>query len=112
MIDEQLLRIIKRGLSDKVGKSQAITSAKIVEALKSKGFTISGAILREHINHLRTIEGLFICGDNSGYYLAANEDEAVHQIKSLQSRVNEIQKVIESLKDSYKNKFSQYHLFE
>jgi nucleoside-triphosphatase THEP1 len=111
MIDEQLLSKIHAGLSTKVGKGKAITSKEIVSKLKERGFKIDGAILREHIHELR-MRGHFICGDSSGYYLAANQIEAKKQISSLSSsRIKQQQEVLTSLQKTYTNLFKQESLF-
>jgi nucleoside-triphosphatase THEP1 len=110
MIDEQLLSKIHAGLSTKVGKGKAITSKEIVSKLKERGFKIDGAILREHIHELR-MRGHFICGDSSGYYLAANQIEAKKQISSLSSRIKQQEEVLTSLQKTYTNLFKQESLF-
>jgi len=110
MIDEQLLSKIHSGLSYRVGKDRAITSKEIISKLKERGFKIDGAILREHIHELR-MRGHFICGDSSGYYLAANQIEAKKQISSLSSRIKQQQEVLTSLQKTYTNLFKQESLF-
>ena len=110
MIDEILLSKIHSGLSYRVGKDRAITSEEIVLKLKERGFRINGAILREHIHELR-MQGHFICGDGSGYYMAANQIEAKEQISSLSGRIKQQQEVLTSLQKTYTNLFKQESLF-
>jgi len=106
MLSEKLTKLLLAGLSHRKGKGNAITSKKIVEALESKGITTNGAEIRENIAELRK-QGHFICGDNSGYYLASNEMEGKAQIKSMRSRVFEMLKVVSALEESYNKNFSQ-----
>lgn len=109
-INPDLLHDLRRGLETKIGKDNAITSQKICEALKNRGYNVNGATLRSHIHHLRTGEKMFICGDNSGYYVPKNEIEAENQIRSINSRIKELTEVAESLKASYRIKFSQIEI--
>lgn len=111
-INPDLLSDLRYGLSHRIGKENAITSGKIIEALSKKGYYLTGAVIRAHIHYLRTYDKLFICGDSNGYYLPKNEIEATHQLRSLQSRIKEMTEVVECLKESYRKKFSQTALFE
>lgn len=106
-IDNRVLEALEKGLSNHKGKQNAITSAKIVEAMKPTHPTITGSDIRRHINYLRTVEKIFICADSSGYYLPAHEIEAKHQLASIQSRIKELRLVDIAQREACQKLFGQ-----
>ena len=78
-----LVPIVIKGLSTKLGKDQAITSTKICKAIK-----ISGPRLRKIINHIR-INNLLpaLCSTSNGYFVATNIYEVQEYIISLKQRI-------------------------
>lgn len=75
-----------------VGKENAVTS-KVLKQV----YGIRGSAVRSIIHDLR-VNGLAVCSDNSGYYIAKNEGELDKAINNLQSRVNGITEALEGLK--------------
>lgn len=106
-IDNRILEALKAGLARRKGKQSAITSAQIVEKMKPNFPSINGAVIRQHINYLRTVEKVFICADSSGYYLPAHEIEAKHQLASIQSRIKELRLVDIAQKEAFQKLFGQ-----
>lgn len=76
-------------------------------AIKSKFITeqtgYNGVIVRKTINFLRSL-GYPICSSINGYYLSKDKEEIEKTIHSLESRVETIQKAVEGLKLSLKDR--------
>lgn len=79
-----------------VGGEHRITSAEI-----SNRLGISGAEVRKQINSLRT-NGTAIASDSYGYYLASSPSELDHTIASFNSRIHQMIKAREGLKNAQK----------
>lgn len=75
-----------------VGKENAVTSRVLKQV-----YGIKGSAVRRIIHDLR-VNGLAVCSDNNGYYIAKSEEELVKAINNLQSRVNGITEALEGLK--------------
>jgi len=76
----------------KHGKSNGQTAKKLRTKLG-----LSLPRFMEQVHELR-MQGVFICADNKGYYLASNEAEKQRQINSLNHRYKSIKKVADKLK--------------
>lgn len=88
-----LLPIVLRGLSKKVGKGRAVSSAYIVERLRGV-YRMSGPRLRKIVNHIRyndLLPGLIATSD--GYYVAQSEQELDDYEQSLLGREKAIRAV-------------------
>lgn len=80
-----------------VGNENRITSFELCQMLN-----ISGAEVRKQVNSLRC-NGTPIASDSHGYYIATNPSELDHTIASFNSRINQMIKAIEGLKNAIKN---------
>jgi hypothetical protein len=107
----QIMDRIQAGLERCVGKEKAANTRFIIDKLKAEGIEISGPKLREYIHHLRVYRKMFIVGDDAGYYVAEKYDERVRQLKSLKSRMDEIQEVYEALLSCHKSSNVQQQIF-
>lgn len=105
--DISLINRIEQGLTRCKGKRLAITAPKIMAKLRDEGHNINKAKFMECIHYLRTIRGMFICADNSGYYTPATADEMERQIASMRSRIREITEAHDALVKAYKGEFKQ-----
>lgn len=85
-----MLKLLKKG------RHNAQTAAALRSKLRKKGIILSLSDFMAKIHDLR-LSGVFICADNKGYYLAANESEKQRQIKSLNHRYKSIKKVADKL---------------
>lgn len=84
---------IIKGLSNKKGKANAITGAKICEAMN-----LSGARLRKIISYIRVNDLILgLCSSQCGYYIADNINEIEDCIISLRQRIATQVKVLNSL---------------
>lgn len=100
---KELLPKVVLGLSLRIGKESAISSAQIVKALTSKGYKISGPRLRKIINHIR-MNGLIPClmANSDGYYISYNHAEIVRHRESLKQRAEAILAVERALAEQWK----------
>ncbi len=98
--------LIERGLLNHVGRQNAITNNEIRAALRSKGVVLSQAEVRDIIHDLRKRK-LFIVGDNSGYYIASTSYEREQWLKTMSSRIREMQDVYRELLQVHSNKSQQ-----
>lgn len=112
-IDIRMVDRVQDGLSRRIGKSLAITGKRIKAILKAEGYKgVSDSKIREVIHYLRTERGLFICAEETGYYMANTQEEREHQIASLSSRIREIQEVKDALIRNLQKNTPQGQLFE
>lgn len=81
VLDESIAEYLK---SYHCGEQAAVTSREL-EGI----FRIRGPDLRRRINLLRG-NGIPICSCDSGYYYAATEEELLHTIRQLRSRIKKI----------------------
>lgn len=101
-----VLPILIKGLKQKKGRMNAVTSKQIVQALKNNGLKANVRDVCRVINYIRTndlIVGLM--ATNSGYYVTDSESEFVEYELSLFSREFEIKKVRESIERQRKMLF-------
>ena len=77
-----------------VGDDKQITSAELSQRLG-----ISGAEVRKQVNTLRC-KGKPIASDSQGYYIATNPSELEHTIASFNSRIHQMIKAREGLKNA------------
>ncbi len=105
--DMNLINLVEQGLKAHVGKPNAVTTKYIIDKMQARNYQISAPKLREIIHYLRVKRKLNICGDSSGYYIAANQRELEQQIKSLRSRRDEIQEVYLAMFENYHNSVIQ-----
>lgn len=108
----QIVDLIEKGLKTHVGKENAVTGRVIVQKLKAKGFKLNGGTVRSAVHYLRTVRKMMIVGDSFGYYLAANDEEILHQIKSLKSRIREITEVLDAITKTRSQMVKQPEIFE
>ena len=80
-----------------IGNEKRITSAEISDRLG-----ISGAEVRKQINSLRS-EGNPIASDSHGYYIATNPSDLDHSIASFNSRISQMIRAREGLKNAQKH---------
>ena len=89
----ELVSIVIKGLSQRVGKDNAISSTVICQKL-----SLQGVRLRKIINYIRTknlLIGLCSCG--TGYYIAKNRYEFEQYLYSLGQRIEAQQFVYKTL---------------
>lgn len=108
-VNIRLAQLLEKGLNRHVGKKNAITTTDIIAKLRLKYAIkgLSGPKIREHIHYLRTVKKLPIVGDRHGYYMAENELELKHLIRSLKSRSKEITEACDSMIQVYHEMFNQ-----
>lgn len=89
-----LLPVILIGLTNKIGKRNAVTNSHICRKLKGSGYQISEPRLRKIINHIR-IRGLVVglVATSDGYYIAENREQMNNYLESLRGRENAIKAV-------------------
>ena len=94
-----LLPILMKGLKTKKGKMNAVTSKKIIDALRNQGLKINYRSVYMLINHIRMndlIVGLM--GSSTGYYIGSNEQDLIDYEVSLLRREEALKKVRMSIK--------------
>ena len=79
-----------------IGNESRITSAEISQRLG-----ISGAEVRKQVNTLRC-EGNPIASDSHGYYIATEQTDLDHTIASFNSRIHQMIRAREGLKNAQK----------
>ena len=83
-----LLPLIVAGLKTKIGKANAITNPKMIQALKSHGYDkISEPRIRKIINYIR-IQGLIInlIASNKGYWIEEDINERRKYVQGVKQR--------------------------
>ena len=89
---ELVVKLIK-GLSPKIGRSNAVTSTVICKSLN-----IVGPRLRKLINHIRITNQLAgLCSTSKGYFVAENLGEIDDYIISLKQRIKSQVEVLNSI---------------
>ena len=82
-----------RGVSPKIGRSNAVTSTVICKSLN-----IVGPRLRKLINHIRITNQLAgLCSTSKGYFVAENLGEIDDYIISLKQRIKSQVEVLNSI---------------
>lgn len=103
-----LLPILMKGLKQKNGKKNAVTSRQIALRLRSHGLRINQRVVATLINYIRTndlIEGLM--ASSFGYYITSNEQEYIDYEDTLLGREMAIRDVRMSIRRQRKRIFSQ-----
>lgn len=88
------------------GESNAITNKQLIELIKNRqpNASLSGPRVRKIINYIR-INGLvrLLCANSKGYFVAVKHKEIEDYLKGLDQRINEQQRVSNSLKNQYQD---------
>lgn len=89
-----LLPVVIIGLTNKVGKENAVTNSYVCRKMKGNGYQISESRLRKIINHIR-VRGLVVglIATSDGYYIAESREQISDYIESLRGRENAIKAV-------------------
>ena len=95
--EKAILPKIVRGLSDKKGRNNAVTSTFICSKMNNSPnmpFKLDGPRLRKIINHIRT-KGLLksLCSSSRGYFIANTNKELDDYLCSLDERISAIQQI-------------------
>lgn len=94
-----LLPVIIKGLSNKIGVENAVTSTEITKKMKGAGYKLDPARLRKLINHIRINNLIYnLIATSKGYYIAQTPSECRDFIKSLDQRANAIILVRDAMK--------------
>lgn len=100
---KEVVPILILGLATKKGEKNAITSNKIIEALKGRGVKLSAPRFRKCINHIRTNDLLpLLLASSKGYYLAESIGDAYRFRDSLDERANSIIQVRDAISHQIK----------
>jgi len=93
-----LLPLFIRGLKNKIGKENAVTSTEIVRNLKSKGYKLNGVRVRKLIHHIR-VNHLIprLIATSKGYYVSNDKEEIEAFILSLEQRISSIKEIKNAL---------------
>ena len=94
-----LVQPMINGLTTKIGKINAITNKKMMEAMKSRGDKVDAVRIRKLIHFIR-VKKLVpnLVSSNKGYWIATTEDEVLDYVQSLQERINSIEEIKNSFK--------------
>lgn len=91
--EKELVEKLIKGLSPKIGRSNAVTSTVICKSLN-----IVGPRLRKLINHIRITNQLAgLCSTSKGYFVAENLGELDDYIISLKQRIKSQVEVLNSI---------------
>ena len=91
--ENDLVEKLIKGLSPKIGRSNAVTSTVICKSLN-----IVGPRLRKLINHIRITNQLAgLCSTSKGYFVAENLGEIDDYIISLKQRIKSQVEVLNSI---------------
>ena len=91
--EKELVDKLIKGLSPKIGRSNAVTSTVICKSLN-----IVGPRLRKLINHIRITNQLAgLCSTSKGYFVAENLGEIDDYIISLKQRIKSQVEVLNSI---------------
>lgn len=96
---KQLLQPFIIGMKGHVGKANIITSVKMIEGFKSKGFkNVNGRVIRRLVHYCR-VHNLLppIMATNKGYYISGDMREIVNCISSLRGRAQSILKAADAM---------------
>jgi uncharacterized membrane-anchored protein len=115
---EQVVPMIVRGLSQKIGKANAVNNKYICEKINKhpniiNKYKLNGVKLRKIIQYIRLrniIEGL--CSSSNGYYVAENMRELKMCIDSLTQRINTQTKVRDMLTKNMISKYQNIEIFK
>lgn len=93
----ELVNGFVKGFKNKVGAKNAITSTQIIKLYKAKGENLTGARVRKIVNFIRTNKLIInLIATSKGYYIENDPEKLEKYKESLQQRVNEITRVLNS----------------
>ena len=106
--EAQYAKIISEKICQNIGKSNAVTSTRIIAFFAKKEIKLNPGRLRKIIQYIR-ISGMVenLVGCSKGYYVAANSEEAAASVLSLREQIRSIQATAESLLSQGLKKFGQ-----
>lgn len=99
---KKVLPIIVKGLSNKIGKQNAVSNKFICETLNKKQmfekYKLTSPRIRKIVNHIR-MTGLILnlCSCQKGYFVAMNKEEMFEYLDGLGQRIDSQQKVHDAL---------------
>ncbi len=99
-----LIPILVKGLSNKIGKENAITNKTMVAKLKEANYDVSEVRIRKMINYIR-LKGLVknLVATSVGYYVSQDPEEIELYISSLKQRAEAILAIAKSFVIPNKN---------
>lgn len=88
----ELAKLMAEGFKRRIGKTNSISSTEIIRLMKAKGYSLSGPRIRKIVNFLVNTQGVhaWFIADESGYYVATNEEEVEKHVLSLVQRAASI----------------------
>jgi len=102
-----LLPVIIRGLREKVGAGNIITSTKIIAGMRKAGYKLDDVRLRKIINHIRNNELIpCLASTSKGYFVATCSQELDDCIASIQGRIASQQAIIAALQQQKQKYFN------
>ena len=104
--EKELLPIIIKGLSNKVGENNAVTNKYMCKRLKEAGHSkINEARMRKIIHFIRANSAIpCLIASSKGYYIETDAQKVLEYIESLQQRQSAIKVIEEALKNDLKPK--------
>lgn len=88
---EVLVPIMLKGLSTKIGQSNAITNSRIRSRLKEKEIEITDSKIRKIINYIRVKKLIInLLATGKGYFISNDPDEISKYKEGLIARANSI----------------------
>lgn len=107
-----LMPLVIRGLKTKVGEHNAITSTKMIKALRDRGHKLDGARLRKIIHVIR-VKGLVPClvASSKGYWIETSFEKLKEYKKSLKKRADLNLRLIDAIDEQFKALHKQQPLF-
>ena len=103
-----LLPILMKGLENKKGKANAVTSKQIIQAVRDHGLKINYRSFNMLINYIRMndlIVGLL--GSSTGYYISNNEQDFINYEDSLLGREVALRKVRMTMQRQRRTMYAQ-----
>lgn len=102
-----LLPVIIRGLREKVGIRNRVTSTKIVAGMRKAGYKLDDVRLRKIINYIRNNELIpCLASSGKGYFIATSSQEIDACIASIQGRINSHKALIAALQQQKQKYFN------
>jgi hypothetical protein len=101
-----LLPLMVKGLKNKVGKENAVTSKQIIRGFKNSGYSMDGPRVRKLVNYIR-VKSLIPClmATNKGYHITNDKAELESFLKSLDERIWAIRAVRDAVGRQLDEKF-------
>ena len=98
-----LLPKLVKGLKQKIGRENAVTSRKVCDAFKQRGYEVSGARFRKMIRYIRD-NWLIpeLVASSKGYWISESEQELVDYIYSVRQRARSIDRLADELEEQRK----------